>query len=186
MLAFLFYNKSFISESIKGVSFFVSLLSLIYFQTLHFGIINYCVLALFYVSAFLYAFICPSKKISCVLFLVLSIEFLGIVVFDIHDQSLLHNCTLSLMTYRIVSDGFLFVLCVSYFGLHVFENMSNVESHLKTQQNLVRSISHEMRTPLGVVRMSIENVRTCHSVQNYYRIILLLYNSLGTDNHQES
>jgi hypothetical protein len=165
MLAFLFYNKSLISKTVEGVSVFMSLLLLIYFQTLHFGIVNYCVLALFYISAFLYisvhyAFICPSKKISCVLLFVLSIEFIHVVEYNSYGQSLVHNCTLSLMTYRIVADGFLFVLCVSYFGLRVFENMSDVESHLKIQQNLVRNMSHEMRTPLGVVRMSIENVRT--------------------------
>ena len=174
MLAFLFYNKSMISNSVKGVSFIISLLFLIYVQTrlTSSQMVAYCVLALCIVATFFYAFICKSKHISCSIALYLSIECIQIGAYNVHDQTFFRNCTLAYTTYRIVSTGFLYVLFVSFFGQHAFENLSNVESLLKIQQDLVRNMSHEMRTPLGNVRMSIENVRTCQFYNSLQIIIV--------------
>ena len=93
-------------------------------------------------------------------FLIVSVEMIREAMYSLNSQFLTHNCTLALITYKIL-DGFVPVIFVSVFGLHAFENMSNVESLLKIQQELIRNMSHEMRTPLAVLQMSIEHVRTC-------------------------
>jgi signal transduction histidine kinase len=105
----------------------------------------------------------PSKRMSCMVLLILSVEITRVIMYNMHGHFLSHNCSLALITYRIAS-GFLMVLFVSLFGLFAFENVSNVESLLKIQEELIRKMSHEMRTPIGVVRMSIEHVRTHHSI----------------------
>ena len=140
----------------------MSLLALIYVQFGQSFSMTYLVLALLSFSSVFYPFICPSKRMSCMVFLILSVEMIRETMYSMNSQFLTHDCTLALTTYRIL-DGFIPVLFVSVFGLHAFENMSNIELHLKIQQELIRNVSHEMRTPLAILQMSIEHVRTCYN-----------------------
>jgi signal transduction histidine kinase len=161
MLAFLLYNTLLTSKRAIGISVFISLLFLINTQTRNFRMADFVVAPLFLISASFYAFICESKKITCLLLHYLYNEIIRYCLFSRHDQTLFHNCTLAQTTYLIAAVSFVHVLFISFFGQHAFWNMSTAESLLEIQKNLVRSISHEIRTPLGNVQMSIENVRTC-------------------------
>ena len=177
MLAFLLYNTLLTSKRAIGISVFISLLVLIHMQTRDVHMTDFFVAPLFMISTAFYAFICGSKRITCLLLHYVSNEIIRYYLFSRHDQTFFHNCTLAQTTYKIAAVSFVHVLFVSFFGQHAFWNMSTAESLLKIQKNLVRSISHEIRTPLGNVLMSIENVRTSQFYNSLqmtipYRIIL--------------